>query len=257
MALITPSQYLFNPNEQPTAHTPIIQVNNTTIATLGNVITMSGRSGVRKSTFLHMFVGSYLINKKVCKLQILPPNDSRDKIVLIDTEQSAYSLYNQVQRLRRQINVPEINTDKLIIYRLRSLTHEDVKKFLHTIIEHHKHEIFLICIDNILDMVLNYNDVSESKLLIDDFKNLTDTYNIILFSIIHQSKQTAFSIGHTGSRLEALAQTSLRVQYTNHDTDHIDKNISELIVGEKIRDSEEFTPIRIKYDSTKDFYVLN
>ena len=89
----------------------------------------------------------------------------------------------------------------------------------------------------------------------DMLKSITDHYNIIIFCIIHQSKQTDFSIGHTGSRLEALAQTSMRVQYTKiGNSKDIDKTKSELIVGEKIRDADEFEPVVITYDTINECY---
>lgn len=246
--------YKFNPNIQPALSDPIIRINNTTIATLGNLITISGRSGVRKSTFLHGFIGSYLQNKSLFNLQVLAPNDKRNKILLLDTEQSEYSLYNQLKRLKIAAQIPEIDNSKLLIYRLRTFQAEDIKKAIIELLDIYQQEVFLLCIDNILDMVLDYNNIAETKLLMDFFKQVTESYNIVLFCVIHQSKSTAFSIGHVGSRLEALAQTSLRVQYSEMIKDVIDKNISELVVGEKIRDSDDFEVVRIHFDKSKGCY---
>jgi KaiC/GvpD/RAD55 family RecA-like ATPase len=252
VALIS-SSLLFNPNEKPSKAEPIVKVGITTIATLGNVITMSGRPGVRKTTFLHSFLGAYLKNRPIHDLMIYPPDDNRRRIILLDTEQNSYSLYSQFQRLKNVTKIDKINPDLLTIYRLRSLNEEDVKAFIYTILDEHK-DIFMLCIDNILDLVLDYNNIPEAKKLMDMIKSITDYYNIIIFAIIHQSKQTAFSIGHTGSRLEALSQTSMRVQYTKLNQKDDDKTISELIVGEKIRDAKEFEPIQITYDSVNECY---
>jgi archaellum biogenesis ATPase FlaH len=246
-------EFSFDPNTEPERAESIVSVYNNTVATLGNVITMSGRSGVRKSTFLHAFIGSYLINKEVYNLRVKAPHDHRNKIILIDTEQSAYSLFNQMKRLKKATNIIDLDS-RLIIYRLRTLDAEEVKTFIKKIIEYHN-DAFMICVDNILDMVLDYNNISETKLLMDYFKQLTDLYNIVLFCIIHQSKSTAFSIGHVGSRLEALAQTSLRVQYGELTKDLPDKHVSELVVGEKIRDTSAFPPVSIKFDIEKGKYI--
>ena len=247
--------YKFDPNIQPEQLEPIISINNTTIATLGNVLTISGRSGVRKSTFLHAFIGSYLSNKPLFNLKINnPEQENKNKILLLDTEQSEFSLYNQLRRLKKAANLTTINNNKLIIYRLRTFDSEEIKKSIIELLEIYKKEIFLLCIDNILDMVLDYNNISETKSLMDFFKQITEHYNIVLFCVIHQSKSTAFSIGHVGSRLEALAQTSLRVQYGELSKDVPDKNISELVVGEKIRDSEDFESIRIHFNKSLGSY---
>ena len=252
--VIRSHELLFNPNEKPKRAEPIVKVGLTTIATLGNVITMSGRPGVRKTTFLHSFLGAYLKNRPIMDLMIYPPDDNRKRIVLLDTEQNSYSLYQQFSRMKNATNIEKVNPDYLTIYRLRSLNEEDVKAFIYQILDEHK-DMFMLCIDNILDLVLDYNNIPEAKKLMDMLKSITDHYNIIIFCIIHQSKQTDFSIGHTGSRLEALAQTSMRVQYTKiGNSKDIDKTKSELIVGEKIRDADEFDPVVITYDTINECY---
>jgi KaiC/GvpD/RAD55 family RecA-like ATPase len=251
--MLLSAQHLFYPDEKPAIADPIIKINNQTIGTLGNVVTISGRSGVRKSTYLHAFIGSYITHQRVFNLQVEAPKE-RKKIILLDTEQSAYSLYNQFKRLKKQLQIKKINDDLLQIYRLRQLSEEDIKKFVYNILEENP-DCFMLCIDNVLDMVLNYNDVAEAKRLMDIFKGITDYYKILLFALIHQSKQTEFSIGHAGSRLEALAQTSLRVQFAPINKTDNNKEISQLVVGEKIRDSAGFDPIEITYDKKRGHYI--
>jgi len=69
----------------------------------------------------------------------------------------------------------------------------------------------VIIIDGLLDLLVNYNDERESSLLTKWLKKITKVYNVLLITVLHQSKSNLSTTGHIGSASDRFAQSTLDI----------------------------------------------
>jgi archaellum biogenesis ATPase FlaH len=69
----------------------------------------------------------------------------------------------------------------------------------------------VIIVDGLLDLLLNFNDEKESRLLIDYLKQITNKYNVLLIGVVHTGKKDNNTIGHFGSMIDRYAQSVIEI----------------------------------------------
>jgi len=216
---------------------PIITIQNHTIATSGNFITLTGLPKSRKTTFAIFTIASALTGRVFFDISVNLSID--EKIVLFDTEQSIYDFSRQMKMLKKAIRSNTL-PENFNAYLFRKYEPSDTLNAMYYVIKTDKPKIIII--DNLTELVTNPNDMAESKAVIQFLKRITAEYQIVVICLLHLNKNNMLSIGNLGSMADRGAQSVLKVTLDK------DMGISTL---EPIflRSSGHFEPISITYNS--------
>lgn len=235
--------YLVN-LEQTVTQEVIYTIQDKIILTYGSLMVLTGKPKARKTTFLHAFIGAALVDYKIWSIKAnLKPD--KNLVILIDTEQSLYDLHQSLHRLQNSINLKLSTLPNFKTFSARSLNVDEIIKLINRICELHKN-VGLICIDGLLDLVNDINDVKEAKAAIHYLKTACDTHNIGIVGILHQNKGTNFSLGHLGSFASRHAQSELSIEKNDSGSSTLSSTF--------LRSADDFKPIEIAYDDINQKY---
>ena len=231
--------------DKPVSQEVIFTIQSKIILTYGSLMILTGKPKARKTTFLHAFIGSALTTQNIWDIQSeLKPD--KNEVILIDTEQSLYDLHQSLNRLQNTIN-KKLSTTNFKAFSARSLSVDEIVQLITTICENNP-KIGLLCIDGLLDLVNDINDVREAKAAIHYLKTLSDKFNIGIVGILHQNKGTNFSLGHLGSFASRHAQSELSIEKNESGTSTLSATF--------LRSSDDIKPIEIDYDDINQKYEV-
>lgn len=215
---------------------PILTIDNKTIATEGNFITISGQPKSRKTTFAFFMIASGLLQKSIFNIQLNLKAD--EKIILIDTEQSIFDFARQIKILKFTLKCKKLPLN-FSAYLFRQYDPEQIIEAITLIMERDKPKILIL--DNLTELVINPNDIPESKKIIQFLKRITAQYNCCIITLLHNSKSTNNTLGNLGSYADRGAQSTLRAT--------IDKE-TDIFTLEPIfmRSDAYFKPINVFYN---------
>jgi len=212
----------------------ILQVNGSTIGTLGNFSASTGKAKSKKTFNVSAIVAAALSNSEVLRYTAAFPDDKR-KVLYIDTEQSKYHCQKVMKRI---LQLAGLQTDQecsnLIFVALR----EQSPEMRRTIIDYMLYKmkgIGLVVIDGIRDLMYDINNPTESTQIINMLMQWSSEYNLHIHTVLHLNKGDDNTRGHIGTELNNKAETVLQI--TKSQTD---PNISE-VKAMHIRD-KEFDP---------------
>jgi hypothetical protein len=225
----------YNPNYIPTRENIIFTIQDKHIGSLQNFIIFSGLPKAGKSTFICAMISSVFNTYDIFTMKLHTPQN-RAKVCLIDTESSDYDFYRTINKIK---GFAEIND--LPPYFDAFQVREDSSNAIKLMIERYL-ELNLDCsiliVDGLLDLLVNYNDEKESSLLTSWLKKITKHYNILLISVLHQSKSNLMTTGHIGSASDRFAQSTLDI------TKDKDKN-TYVLSSRFMRSDSDFEPITL------------
>lgn len=231
--------------DKPVSQEVIFTIQQKIILTYGSLMILTGKPKARKTTFMHAFIGSALMSNDIWSIQSeLKPD--KNEVILIDTEQSLFDLHQSLNRLQNTIN-KKLSTTNFKAFSARSLSVEDIVELI-TIICENNPKIGLLCIDGLLDLVNDINDVREAKAAIHFLKTTSDKYNIGIVGILHQNKGTNFSLGHLGSFASRHAQSELSIEKNDSGTSTLKATF--------LRSADDIKPIEIDYDENNQKYEV-
>lgn len=232
----------------PVSQEVIFTIENKIVLTYGSLMILTGKPKARKTTFLHAFIGSAITNDSIWSINSTLKAD-KNLIVLLDTEQSMYDLHQSLNRLQNTISRKLSTQTNFKAYSARSLDVSQIIELVKTICEQNTN-IGLICIDGLLDLVNDINDVREAKAAIQFLKQTCDTYNVGIIGILHQNKGTNFSLGHLGSFASRHAQSELSIEKNESGTSTLSATF--------LRSADDIKPIEIEYNEYDQRYdVIN
>jgi hypothetical protein len=223
----------------------VVTIQGQTILTLGSLAILTGKPKARKTSFLHAFLASGLMDDSLWGIRTKLPHE-KNGICLIDTEQSLFDLYQSMARLSSMIGRKLTELNNFSVYSTRAGDVDKTMMVIETICKKNPN-IGLMAIDGLIDLVNDINDVREAKAAINFLKKCCDTYNVAIIGIIHQNKSTNFSLGHLGSFASRFAQSELSID-KNDDT--------STMAATFLRSAKDFNPINITYDETNGRYDL-
>ena len=219
----------------------ILQVNGSTIGTLGNFSASTGKAKSKKTFNVSAIVAAALSNSEVLRYTAAFPDDKR-KVLYIDTEQSKYHCQKVMKRI---LQLAGLQTDQecpnLIFVALR----EQSPEMRRTIIDYMLYKmkgIGLVVIDGIRDLMYDINNPTESTEIINLLMQWSSQYNLHIHTVLHLNKGDDNTRGHIGTELNNKAETVLQV--TKSQTD---PNISE-VKAMHIRD-KEFEPFAFRINA--------
>ena len=194
------------PNKEDIIFTIGTPARNT--GSLSNFLTLSGLPKAGKSTFVAAIVASAFVPYDIFTMKIHLPKD-RKKICYFDTESSDYDFYRQINKIKGFAEIAAL-PDYFNAYQVR----EDGSGIIRKMIEEYlskNEDCSVIIIDGLLDLLVNYNDERESSLLTKWLKKITKVYNVLLITVLHQSKSNLSTTGHIGSASDRFAQSTLDI----------------------------------------------
>lgn len=239
--------YLVDLNK-PVTQEVIFKIQDKIILTYGSLMILTGKPKARKTTFLHAFIASAVTYDNVWSITTSLKPD-KNLVVLLDTEQSMFDLHQSLGRLENTINKKLSSISNFKVYSARSLNVDEIINLITRICEINNN-IGLICIDGLLDLVYDINDVREAKAAIHFLKTLSDTYQVGIVGILHQNKGTNFSLGHLGSFASRHAQSELSIEKNDSGTSTLTSTF--------LRSANDIKPIEIGYNDNEQKYdVIN
>lgn len=203
LALLNSKHY--KENYTPKKENDILSIGGATIGTRGNFIVYSGLPKAGKTTFLAAAIAS-AISKKTIYQQTM--NLSGGGIALFDTESNESDFYNNLNRIKNIASIKKFPANFSAFF-----TREFSSEITRVLIEFYisKQLPAVVIVDGFLDLINNYNNETESKIIIDWLKRISAQYNVLIIGVIHLGKRDGHTLGHFGSMIDRYAQSVLSV----------------------------------------------
>jgi len=190
--------------KEPTLHS----INGVSVFTKGNISAITGKAKSRKSFFETAVAAAMLSG------ECLGMTSEGGRVLFLDTEQSLFHVQRAAKRILRLSGLePDKNIPELQVYALRPFSVKERIEALKMSVERHRPTFVII--DGIIDMLLNFNDITESSELVGLLMKLSAEYSCHIQCVIHQNKADANMRGHSGSFLIQKSETSLEVSTLN------------------------------------------
>lgn len=225
----------YNPKYIPSKENIIFTIQDKHIGSLQNFIIFSGLPKAGKSTFICAMISSVFNTYDIFGMKLHTP-PQRGKICLIDTESSDYDFYRTITKIKGFAEINELppNFDA---FQVREDPSNNIKKMIERYLELNA-DCSILVVDGLLDLLVNYNDEKESSILIHWLKRITKQFNILIISVLHQSKSNLATTGHIGSASDRFAQSTLDI------TKDKDKN-TYVLSSRFMRSDSDFEPITL------------
>jgi hypothetical protein len=227
----------FDAGQEPPKEEIVFRVDWQTIGSLGDYSLITGRPKAGKTKYLAGAMAAAISRKEVFGLKIKLPDHKR-RVVHFDTEQGRRSHYNLLQLVSSLSEMPP--PDYFDSYHCRQDSADKILLMIEYYLKNYP-DTGMLYIDGLLDLIANFNDVGDSKRLVDWLKRITESNNVHVTAIVHRSMSVDKSIGHLGSTLDRAAQSVLIVEKVKETKQYILK-------AEYLRDGDEFTPRAIYYN---------
>jgi hypothetical protein len=223
----------------PEKEQKILQIGGRVIGTLGNLCVFSGMPKAGKSTFLNACMAGAFVPYSIFEMAMFLPV-GRKVVCYVDTESSEYDFYRSIGRIKTLINIQDM-PDTFLAYRMRDCTPKEIQAYIEYIIQL-RPDCSVLVIDGLLDLLMNYNDEVESRMLINWLKKITSQANILLIGVVHTGKKDGMTLGHFGSMIDRYCQSVLTVEKDS-------KEQTFELKGKFLRSDIEFSPIKIINES--------
>lgn len=232
----------YKDNFIPKQENVVCTIENSVIGTLGNFIIFTGLPKSGKSTFINALIASSFTDGNIFKLK-LKLNFSSYTIGYFDTESSEMDFYNNISRIKFIGNDVEKLPNFINVFSTRKKDQTENRKLIEYYITRWKPKIVII--DGLLDIIKNFNNETESGLIINWLKKITDENNVLIIGVIHTGKKDQFTLGHFGSMLDRYSQSVLDV------TRNVEENIYTLTPKHLRSAKEYFTPFSIQWTGSR------
>lgn len=183
------------------------------------VLTVFGKTGTRKTSFLTLLAKAAFTNEPVGPLE----SKVKGKIVWIDTEQSGVEFYQLQKKLRDMCGVK--NTDDIVSHSLVGIPNVRDRMQAIDIILQEQNEVGLLIVDGIKDLLLDSNDESTSKEVIEILRSYTVKHDCGLITVLHTDKKGNDMVGRLGTLLGEKSSYALKLEldtYTKETTVSLD-----------------------------------
>jgi hypothetical protein len=198
----------YNPDYIPNKEDIVFTIGSKNTGSLSNFITLSGLPKAGKSTFISAIVASAFVSYDIFSMKVHLPKD-RKKICYFDTESSDYDFYRQINKIKGFADLIAM-PDNFNAYQVREDSSSTIRKMIEEYLTNNP-DCSIIIIDGLLDLIVNMNDEREASLVTKWLKKITKVYNVLLITVLHQSKSNLSTTGHIGSASDRFAQSTLDI----------------------------------------------
>lgn len=216
----THKEILFDADRKVKRPTPIVSIEESIIATKGNVITLLGQSKAGKSAIISGWIAG-MINRNPINIDTLgfkiQPNIDSKAVVHFDTEQSYYDWHRSQQNILKRSKLHDRPDSYHSVFLRTTDVAERIKIIDKTCkVMYDKFDgIQAIFIDGIADLVHSVNDEKECYQVIDWLLKLSDIYQTVVIVVIHLNPGALEKArGHLGSQLNRKSESILSVTKT-------------------------------------------
>lgn len=228
-------QRKFDPNKSPAPEQIIFRIGGKKVGSLQNLVTFTGKQKNGKTRYIAATIAAGLTGNSIFQIQLRTPAH-RHKIALFDTEQGEYDFYRLVAQIKDFTGLNELPAT----FDAFNTREDDPLTILKLIYEYLKQtpDCSVLVIDGLLDLVLDFNNVTESKKVTNYIKKITKQFNCLVIAVLHRGKGTDTTIGNIGSMADRLAQSVLKVEKNK-------ERGTFVLSSDFMRSDEDFTPIEI------------
>ena len=225
----------YNPDYIPSKENIVFNIQSKHVASLQNFLTISGLPKTGKSSFVAAAIASAFVPHDIFTMKLNLPVD-RKKLCYFDTESSDYDFYRQMNKIKGFAELATL-PDNFNAFQVREDASSSIRKMIERYLELNP-DCSVIIVDGLLDLLVNYNDEKEASLLVKWLKKITKIYNVLLITVLHQSKSNLSTTGHIGSASDRFAQSTLDIVKDK------DKNTYTLS-SRFMRSDSDFEPISL------------
>lgn len=184
------------------------------IMSLGNISGVIGGAKAKKTFFMSMLLSCFDNYKN--KYGIIANRDDR-KILCIDTEQSFMHTQKVLKRICRINGDLDCNVD---MYALREYHDVELRiAIIKKLISTNKYSFVLI--DGIVDLVNDYNSLSESRSIVSRIMSWSSKYNCHICNVLHTNKDKHNARGHIGTELINKSEIVIRITKQDDETSEV------------------------------------
>ena len=188
----------------------VIQVNNSTISTLGNFSASTGKGKSKKTFNVCAIVASALTGKKVLNYEAHFP-DGKNRVLYFDTEQSSYHCHKVLEPINRLAGYPaEMDLSLIEFVMLREYNPIDRRQIIELALAE-RPEVGLVIIDGLRDLLFDINSSTEAAEVIGLLMRWSSHYNLHIHTVLHLNKADDNVRGHIGTELNHKAETILQI----------------------------------------------
>ena len=225
----------YNPNYIPNKENIVFTISGKHVGSLQNFCVYSGLPKAGKSTYIAALISSAFVPYDVFSMKLHLPTDRR-KLCYFDTESSDYDFFRQINKIKGFCEM-SVLPDYFNAYQVREDGSGLIRRMIETYLDANP-DCAVIIIDGLLDLLVNYNDEKESSLLTKWLKKITKIYNVLLVTVLHQSKSNLSTTGHIGSASDRFAQSTLDIVKEK------EKN-AYILTSRFMRSDSDFDPITL------------
>lgn len=178
---------------------------------------IEGQSGSKK-TFLVSAMIAALLGNDCERSMYFNTNKSGVKVLFIDTEQSIGNVQRVARRIHRMSGFDErTDLDNFNVLGLRECT--PTERLSITVKSIGKYKPDVVFIDNVKDLVNDFNNIEESTKVVTTLMQIASKNNCAICNVIHQNVGSAKARGHLGSLLYEKASLSLSLKVIDEATE--------------------------------------
>jgi hypothetical protein len=225
----------YNPLYKPDKENNVFTIDNKHVGSLQNFVTFSGLPKAGKSTFIAAIISSAFNTYDIFTMKLSLPSERR-KICYFDTESSDYDFYRQINKIKYFADKEHL-PEWFNAYQVREDSSNVIRKMIDIYLSENL-DCSVLIIDGLLDLVTNVNDEKESSLVTKWLKKITKVYNILVITVLHQSKSNLTTTGHLGSASDRFAQSTLEITKNK-------ENNSYVLSSKFMRSDTDFMPITL------------
>jgi hypothetical protein len=235
-------------NYTPSEQQIYLKINSKIVGVGQSFCVYSGLPKGGKSTYIGATIASFLANNEIFNINLSLPKE-RNKIALFDTESSEYDFYKNIERIKNFAGIDKLSEDCFNAFALREDNSYLIKKYIVAYLENNTN-CSCIVIDGLLDLLVDYNDVKESRQLINFLKYITKKYNIFCMCVLHLGKKDLQTLGHLGSMVDRYANAVIKIEKNK------ELNSFEM-TPTFMRSDVDFDKIAIKYFENVGYQLMN
>lgn len=225
----------YKPNFKPSEDCVILKIGGKKVASTQAFCTVGGLPKAGKSSFLNAMIASAFVPFDIFSMKITFP-ENRTRLCLFDTESSDFDYYNRIEGIRKFTDYPHMphNFDS---YQVREDGTHSIRKMVERYLELNP-DCSVLVLDGLLDLIMNYNDESESTLLTKWLKKITKVYDLLIITVLHFNKSNDHTTGVIGSHSDRFAQSTLDIK-------KVKENNTFVMSSRFMRSDADFEPITL------------
>lgn len=225
----------YKPDFIPDKDNVILRIGGKVVGATMNYIIFGGLPKAGKSSFLNSCIASAFVPYDLFSMKINLP-ENRRKICLFDTESSDYDYYKRIESIKQFADLSRLpaNFDS---YQVREDGTGTIRKMVEYYLEHNP-DCSVLVLDGLLDLIVNYNDETESSMLTKWLKKITKIHDLLIISVLHFNKSNDHTTGVIGSHSDRFAQSTLEIKK--------DKETNTFVMASRfMRSDSDFEPITL------------